>query len=138
MTVSTDGWKHIGSTDNAEFYEVEPEILAVVPHERSVDDETTARQSIELQLEYLRRHDRRAGVIVFVDRVVDQDAGARSIYRTAPDPTRQVCFALVSEDRFGMAVASIFMKLSPPKSPTKMFEDVERAKAWIRSMVAKR
>jgi len=123
-----------GDVLHADFYEVEPGIVAVVPFDGSTDNEHTARQSVELQLDYITRTGRPAGVIVFADRVTDQDTGARRVYRDLPDPSRQLGYALVYRTPFGRAVSSIFLKLSPPPCPTRLFSSVEEAKAWLRSL----
>ena len=134
MKIDTSSWTRIGATDNADFYEIEDGILAVVPFDGARDNEETARQSVELQLDYIIRTGRPAGVIVFADRVADQDPGARRVYRDLPDPTRQLGYALVYRTTFGRAVSSIFLKLSPPPCPTRLFSSIEEAKAWLRSL----
>lgn len=136
-TIDTSGWTRFATSDNADFYEIEPHVLAVVPFEGTVDDATTARQSIELQLEHLRRTGRRAGVVVFLDPVVAQDAGARTVYRELPDPTFQLCFALVGSSALGRAVGSLFLGLSRPLVPTRMFGDLSAALGWVRSRLEK-
>ncbi len=133
-TIDTTGWTKIGTSANADFWLVEPHILAVVPFEGTEDTEATARQSVTIQLEYLRAHGMRAGVIVFMDPVIEQSAGARTMYRDLPDPTFQICYALVGSSAFGRAVGSVFLGLSRPKVPTKMFGSFEDAAAWIRSL----
>lgn len=135
--IDTSGWTKFGTSDNADFYEIEPNILAVVPFEGTEDDATTARQSVELQLEHLRRNGRRAGVVVFVDPVVAQDGGARTVYRELPDPTFQLCFALVGSSALGRAVGSVFLGLSRPRVPTRMFGDLASALGWVRSCLEK-
>lgn len=131
--IDVKGWTKIGTSANADFYEVEPQILAVVPFDGSLDDASTAKESVRIQLEHMRATGRRAGVIVFMDRVVQQDSGARTVYRDAPDPAFQVCFALIGGTPFGRAVASIFLGLSPPKVPTRMFSSFDEAIAWVRT-----
>lgn len=138
MNVDVGAWTKIGSTANAEFYEIEPQILAVVPVEGCVDNEETARESVRTQLAHLRARGRRAGAVVFMDRILEQDAGARAVYRDMPDPAFQACFALVGGTAFGRAVGSVFIGLSPPRVPTRMFADLEEAKAWIRARLAPR
>lgn len=133
--VDTSGWTPIGSSDNAEFFEVEPHVLAVVPREGAVDDAATARQSVRIQLDHLRARGRRAGIVVWMDRVVEQDAGARAVYRDAPDPAFQVCYALVGGTAFGRAVASVFIGLSPPRVPLRLFATFPEALAWVRETV---
>ncbi len=69
-----------------------------------------------------------------MDRVVQQDAGARTVYRDAPDPDFQRCFALIGGTIFGRAVASVFIGLHPPRVPTRLFATQEEGLAWARSM----
>lgn len=131
-------WAKIGTSSNATFYEIEPQILAVVPFDRAVDDARTARESVEIQLEHLRTTGRRAGVVVFMDPVIQQDSGARAVYRDAPDPAFQACYALVGGTPFGRAVGSIFIGLSPPRVPTRMFSRFNDAVDWIRAQLQTR
>ena len=129
-------WTRFGTSDNADFYDVEAGVLAVVPFEGTADNAETARQSVSTQLDYLRAHGKRAGVVVFMDPVLEQDAGARTVYRDLPDPAFQVCFALVGSSAFGRAVGSVFLGLSRPRVPTRMFGSFEEAVAWIREKLA--
>jgi hypothetical protein len=135
MTPDTSAWTPIGRSSNADFFEVEPGVLAVVPFDGITDNATTAAESIRVQLEYLRPKGLRAGVLVFMDRVAQQDSGARTVYREAPDPAFQACFALVGSTIFGRAVGSVFIGLHPPRVPTRMFGTLEEAVAWIRETV---
>jgi hypothetical protein len=134
MSPDTRGWKKIGSSSNAEFFEIAPGLLAVVPHDGTTDDARTAAESVAVQLEYLRATASRAGVLVFMDRVSAQDAGARNVYRDAPDPAHQACFALVGGTPFGRAVASLFVGLNRPRVPTRFFATAEEAMTWARAM----
>ena len=132
MTPDTSGWSPIGRSGNADFFEVEPGVLAVVPFDGSADTAETAADSIRIQLEHLRARGQRAGTVVFMDRVGAQSSGARDVYRNAPDPMFQTGFALVGSTMFGRAVASVFMGLHPPRVPTSMFGTFQEALAWIR------
>ena len=134
-TIESAGWLRIGQSTNADFFEVEERVLAVVPFDRCDDNEQTARESIRVQLEYLRGHKKRAGVLVFMDRILAQSAAAREVYRVEPDPAFQTCFALVGGTTFGRAVGSFFIGIHPPRVPTRMFKTVEEALAWARSTV---
>jgi len=134
MTVDTSGWSPIGRSSNAAFFEIDARTLAVVPFEGSSDDAATARESVHIQLAHLRRVGRRAGVVVFMDGVVAQDAGARAVYRDDPDPAFQACFALVGGTPFGRAVGALFIGLSPPRVPTRLFPTLEAARAWVRQV----
>jgi hypothetical protein len=138
VTPDTAGWTAIGRSGNAEFFEVETGVLAVVPFEGAIDSADTAAESIQIQLSHLRAVGQRAGSIVFMDGVVSQSSGARDVYRLAPDPMFQTCFALVGSTMFGRAVASVFMGLNPPRVPTRMFGTFEEALSWIRQFPASR
>lgn len=135
MNPDTTAWTKIGESTNADFFEIEPGVLAVVPFDGTSDDASTAEESIRIQLQHLRTKGSRAGVLVFVDRVAQQDAGARTVYRDAPDPAFHACFALIGGTVFGRAVGSIFIGLHPPRVPTRLFGTQEEGLAWARSMI---
>lgn len=135
MNLNTENWQKFGETANAAFFEVEPRVLAVVPVEGCIDDETTATASIETQLAYLRSKGQKAAIIIFMDPIADQTAAARTVYREGPDPVYQVCFALVGGTFFGRAVGSVFLGLSKPRIPTSMFGTFEEALEWCRAQV---
>ena len=132
MMPDTSAWIPIGRSANADFFEVEPGVLAVVPFDGASDTADTAGVSIQIQLTHLRARGSRAGTIVFMDYVASQNSGARDIYRTAPDPTLQTCFALVGGTMFGRAVSSVFIGLNPPRVPTRLFGTFQEALSWIR------
>jgi len=132
VTLDTSAWRRIGRSGNAEFFEIEPGALAVLPFDGSSDTADTAQESIQIQLTHLRASGRRAGTVVFMDHVASQNAGAREVYHHAPDPTFQTGFALVCSSMFGRAVSSVFIGLHPPRVPTKMFGTFEEALTWIR------
>lgn len=134
MTFDPSAWTKFGQSSNASFYELDPQVLVVVPVDGTTDDARTAHESVRLQLEHLRSHARRAGVVVMMDHVAEQDSAARAVYRDEPDPAFQACFALVGGTPFGRAIASIFIGLHPPRVPTKMFGTFEEAVAWCRTM----
>jgi hypothetical protein len=135
VAIDTTGWTSIGRSTNAEFFEVESRVLAVVPFEGCDDTEETARESVRIQLDHLRAQKKRAGVLVFMDPVLTQTTAAREVYRVAPDPVFQACFALVGGTFFGRAVGSVFIGLHPPRVPTRLFADVREALSWARRSV---
>ena len=134
--VDVSGWTRIGQLSNADFFEVDEKVLAVVPFDGCDDNDVTARESVTIQLEHLRPRGRRAGIVVFMDRVLTQNAAARQVYRDLPDPACQACFALVGGTMFGRAVGSIFIGLHPPRVPTRMFATAEQAIEWARRMAS--
>jgi hypothetical protein len=133
--IDTSAWTRFATTSNADFYEIEPHVLAVVPFDGTKDDATTAQESVAAQLKYLQSRGQRAGVIVMMDRVARQDGAARAVYHVQPNPAFQVCFALVGSTPFGRAVASIFIGLNPPRVPTRFFATIEEALAWVKTTV---
>lgn len=135
MSFDSSAWRKIGSSANAEFFEIEPRVLAVVPHDGVKDDEHTAAESVRIQLDHLRAQGRSAGIVVFMDGLVEQTAGARKVYRDLPDPAFQACYALVGGTTFGRAVGSIFIGLHRPRVPTRLFASFEEALAWVREVM---
>lgn len=131
-TIDASGWTRIGRSGNADFFEIEPGALAVIPFDGSSDTAETARESIQIQLSHLRASGHRAGTVVFMDPIASQNSGAREVYHDAPDPTFQTGFALISTSMFGRAVSSVFLGLHPPRVPTKLFGTLGEALAWIR------
>lgn len=127
-------WKHLGASSNADFYEVEPEILAVVPHPNTRDDESTARESVAFQEKHWRARGHRGAVVVYMDPVVEQDSGARSVYANETATLPSTCFALVGETFFGHAAAAVFTGLARPGLPTQVFRSLEDARGWIAEM----
>lgn len=134
IAIDTSGWTKIGQSANADFFEVEARVLAVVPFDRCDDNALTARESVRIQLDYLRAQRKRAGVMVFMDRLISQSAAARDVYRVAPDPRFQACFALIGGTIFGRAVGSFFIGINPPQVPTRLFPDAVQALSWARTM----
>jgi hypothetical protein len=127
-------WKHVGSTSNAEFYLVEPTLLAIVPHDNTSDDARTARESLTFQDRYWRSVGHRGAVVCFMDPVLSQDAGARAVYANETAHSLSTCFALVSETMFAHAQAAVFTGLSRPGIPTQVFRSLEDARGFIAEM----
>lgn len=130
----TSQWTRVGATSNADMFEIEPGILAVVPHEGSIDTEETATESIDFQHRHWRNVGSRGGAVIFMDRVLDSQAGARKVYGRLPDPAVITGFALIGGTVFGRAVASVFIGLSRPAAPTKLFGDLAKALEWLREV----
>lgn len=126
----------IGSSDNARFYLLTPHIIAILPFPDSNDNASTSMQSIRFQEAYWRSQRRRGGGIVFMDRVLHQDRQARLVYKTAPEPSLILGFALVTESIFGRALSSLFLGLSAPAVPTRVFSSQREAKPWLMSLLA--
>jgi hypothetical protein len=127
-------WIHLGSSTNADFYQVEQDILAVVPYPDTTDDGHTARESLAFQRGHWAQVGHRGGVVVFMDPVLVQDASARAVYANETADHPSTCFALVSSTLFGQATASTFEGLTRPGVPTHVFRTFEEALPWVHEM----
>jgi hypothetical protein len=134
MSVPQAGWKKVGSTSNADFYVIADDVLAIVPSRDATDDEKTARESIGFQDKHWRSLGHRGAVVVFMDNVVQQDAGARTVYAEEVQSLPTTCFALVGESFFGYATSQVFTGLSKPGLPTNVFRSLDDARPWIDEM----
>lgn len=129
-----EGWRPLAATDNADWYQIQEDIIAIVPRPDARDTEASARESIALQKRHWQAAGRRGAVVVFMDDLLDQDSGARAVYMNESDPASTTCYALVGETTFGQAVGSVFTGLSRPQVPTRMFRTLEEAMPWIEEM----
>lgn len=129
--IPVEQWKHVGSSSNAEFYVIAPDILAVVPVESCEDTEQTARESLAFQDQHWRSVGHRGAAVIFMDRVLKQDGGARTVYEEESHGIYTTCFALVGETFFGMVTASVYTGLKKPAIPTQVFRSLEDALPWI-------
>lgn len=127
-------WKHLGRSSNADFYEIEADVLGVVPHQDTTDNAQTARESIAFQVKHWTSRGHRGAVVVFMDFVLNQDSGARAVYAEETDDIPTTAFALVGATFFAQAAAAVFMGLAKPGVPTQIFPSLEEAQPFIREM----
>ena len=127
-------WQHVGSTENAEIYVVEPEILAVVPNRDIHDGQRTARQSLAFQTNHWTKVGHRGAAVIFMDRVLVQDSEARAVYADETAGMLSTCFALVGATFFGNITAAPFVGFTKPSIPTQVFPSLEAARPWIAEM----
>lgn len=132
--INTSSWQPIGETSNIRYYEIEPHIIAAVPHQGSSDTGATARENIEFQMEYLRTHGQAGVVVVFFDRMTGQDSEARRLYGHLPDLKVLRGSALVGGTMLGRAIGTFFLGVARPRIPVQLFSSVEEAVAWARSL----
>jgi len=134
MGIDRSGWRHLGQTSNADFYEVGPELLAVVPFDNSRDDEKSARESIAFQDAHWRAAGRRGAAVIFMDPVLEQDGGARAVYANETHHTLSTCYALVGETIYAYATSTVFTGLARPGVPTQVFRSFADARPFIEQM----
>jgi hypothetical protein len=132
--IDTADWKKVGSISNAEMYEIAPDILGIVPHPNCTDTQATARQSLAFQDAHWRSRGQRGAAVVFMDPIIDQDSGARSVYANETGESLSTCYALVGETFFGFAVSAVFTGLSKPGIPTQVFRCLQDALPFITKM----
>lgn len=124
-------WARLGSTSNADVFEIEPRVIAVVPRADAVDDADTARESIAFQDRHWASVSRRGAVVVFMDNVLEQTSGARQVYASETGNTLSTCYALVGATMFAQATSAAFTGLSKPQIPTQIFRSLDDARPWI-------
>jgi hypothetical protein len=127
-------WKKLGATSNTQYYEIEPGMLAALPHLGASDDEHSARQNNVFQMDYFREARRSGCVVVLFDRMKGQDAGARRVYQAEPDSKLLLGTALVGGTLLGRAMASFFLGLSKTQVRVKLFGEMKDALHWARSL----
>jgi len=132
--IDTKGWTPVGETSNTQYYAIGDDILAAVPNAGAADTEATARENTNFQNDYFRKRERGGLVVVFFDRMVSQDKGARRVYQAEPDEKYFWGTALVGGSMLGRAMASFFLGLSKPKVPIKMCASLDDARAWANSL----
>ena len=132
--VDTSSWKSVGSTSNSDYFESEPDVLVIIPHQNCADTKETANENVDFQHTHWKKNGRSGACIILFDHPSSQDKGARRVYAERSDLTVQTCAALVGGTALGRAIAGFFIGLSRPKIPTELFGDFESALLWSRRM----
>jgi hypothetical protein len=128
-------YKEIGRTTNTVIYiaESDPDILIVVPREGTMDTGKDARENVTYFHEYARSLGRKTGSVVIMSNMLSQEPEARRAY-TEIDPNLMYGGALVVESALSRALGSFFVGLTRPLVPTKLFDSVENAIEWLKTM----
>ncbi len=128
-------YKEIGKTTNTVVYvaESDPDILLIVPRQGTIDNGQDARENVAYYHEYARSLGRPCGSVVIMSNMLSQDAEARRAY-TEIDPNLVYGGALVVQSSLSRALGSFFIGLTRPKVPTKLFDSVENAVEWLKTM----
>lgn len=125
---------HVGKTRNTDYTELDPDILLVAPFPGTKDDGTSARENVDFQTAWAVKAGRRCGVVVVMSSLTSQDGDARRIYAEGMNPQLFFGAALVVGNPLARAIGSFFMGLSRPKVDTRLFDTVDGATAWLRSV----
>jgi hypothetical protein len=128
-------YKEIGDTTNTVVYIVEsdPDILIIVPREGTMDNAEDARENVAFYYSYARALGKPCGSLVVMTNMLAQDAEARRAYQQI-DPNLIFAAALVVENALSRALGSFFMGLSRPNVATKLFDSVDSAIEWLKTM----
>ena len=124
----------VGKTATTDFTIADPDILIGTPKPGTVDNVESAKANVEFEGNYARELGKRICVVILVDNLLAQDAETRRVYTEGLGEDSIYGVALVSGNSMGRAIASFFMGLSKPKVPTKMFDSIQSAIAWARSI----
>jgi hypothetical protein len=131
--IDISGWEHIGTTQNSDHYLAEPDIIATIYREGSVDVEHTAREQLNFQHDYISKQGRKHGLLVFIDTLVSQDAASRRVYSKEPRPELFNGVALVGGTRLSRGVASFFIGISRLLVEQRFFATYREAMGWLRA-----
>jgi hypothetical protein len=128
-------YKEVGKTTNTVVYiaESDPDILIIVPREGTLDNGKDARENVAYYEEYARALGRPCSSLVIMSNMLSQDAEARRAY-TEIDPNLFYGGALMVESSLSRALGSFFIGLTRPKVPTKLFDSIENAMEWLKTM----
>ncbi len=124
-------WKPLGRTYNTRYFLSSDDVVIVLPDQGLKDDGASARVNIDFQTGYARLLGRRCAVVVVLDSLTSQDSEARRIYAAGMQPTLFFAAALIVTNPLARAIGSFFLGLTRPAVPTKLFESVEAATAWV-------
>src|SRR5512142_582445 len=128
-------YREVGRTTNTVVYigEADPDILIIVPQEGTIDNVKTAHENVVSYHKYARALRRPCGSVVIMANILSQDAEARRAYQEW-DTNLFFAGGLVVENALSRALASFFLGLSHPNVPTQLFETLESAVEWLKTM----
>jgi len=124
-------WKAVGSTYNTRYVEAAADVLVVMPEQGVKDDGPSARVNIDFQTRHAVATGGRCAVVVILSSLVSQDGEARRIYAAGMDPAVFFAAALIVSNPLARAIGSFFLGLTRPGVPTRLFDAIDPALAWI-------
>lgn len=128
-------FKEVGKTTNTVVYLAgsDPDILIIVPREGTMDNAQDARENAAYYHNYARSLGKPCGTVVIMSNMLGQEPEARRAYKDI-DPELVYGAALVVESALSRALGSFFVGLTRPIVPTKLFDSVESAVEWLKTM----
>jgi hypothetical protein len=128
-------YKIIGKTTNTTVYiaESDPDLLIIIPKDGTVDSVQDARENAAFYHDYARTLGKPCGSLILMTNMLGQDAETRRVYAES-DPRLFFAAALVVENALSRALGSFFIGLARPGLPTKLFNTIDNAIEWLKTM----
>lgn len=128
-------YKEVGKTTNTVVYTLEsdPDILIIVPREGTMDNVKDARENVAYFHTYARSLGKPCASVVIMANLLSQDTEARRVYQEW-DTDLFYGGGLVVEDGLSRALGSFFLGLSRPNVPTRLFDTVDKAIEWLKTI----
>ncbi len=128
-------YKEVGKTANTVVYiaESDPDILIIVPGAGTLDTAEDAQENVAYYHGYARSLGQPCGSVVIMANMLAQDAEARRAYQEI-DTDLFYASGLVVENALSRALGSFFVGLSRPHVPTRLFDTIDKAVEWIKTM----
>lgn len=127
-------YQHIGTDGYSEYYAPDPDILLAAPKPGMIDNPQSARAAVDFQNAYARKLGKKCSTLVIMSNVLSQDAETRRIYGEMSGTGLYFATALVVENALSRALGSFLIGLSKPQVPIKLFDRVENAIVWLRTV----
>ena len=128
-------YKEVGKTTNTVTYTLEsdPDILLIVPVEGTKDNAKDAHENVVFINTYARTLGRPIGSIVIMANMLAQEPEARRAYGEIP---LELAYGagLVVTSALSRALGSFFIGLTRPIVPIKLFDSVDKAIDWLKTM----
>jgi hypothetical protein len=130
-------WTLLAELPHATVYRAAPRVVVAAPESGVRDFTEFALEHRRLLEDLIRESGVTHSLVVLLDRVLDQDAGARKAWADT-DPRLIHAAALVCSSMLARALGAFFLGLRQPKMPTRIFGTTEAALAWAREQSALR
>jgi hypothetical protein len=128
-------YQYLGAaSDQADYYLIDSDILLAVAKPNMIDTPQLAQANADFQTVYLRQLGKKGATIVIMSDILAQDAVSRRIYSDLLDTGLFYGLALVVDKPLSRALASFIIGFSKAKVPTKLFDTVEKAIEWLRTI----
>lgn len=127
-------YQHLGNLSGADYYQVDDDILLIVPLKGFFDSPKQARESAEFQNACARQMGKRCGNVIVMSNVLSQDAETRRIYSEHAASGLFYGVALIVDNALSRALGSFLVGMAQVKIPIKLFDSVEKGIEWLRTI----